>query len=105
MPECLICYENKKSIHILHDNHKLCKDCFKLLEKPICPFCRQPIKLFEKKQKVNKYKPQLNINTDRIERKLKRNRRRNFESYEEYLQNKRKIKQRYKKAHLEKYTI
>ena len=45
------------------------------------------------------------FNTDRIERKLKRNRRRNFESYEEYLQNKRKIKQRYKKAHLEKYTI
>ena len=104
MPDCLICYNNKKKFKILHDNHKVCIDCFKRLQKHLCPFCRKQIKLFEKEELKNKYTKQLYINTDRIERRLKRNRRKNFKEYDEYLQHRRKIKQRYKKAHILKYT-
>ena len=103
LDECLICYNNKKKFKILHDKHKVCIQCFKRLETPKCPFCRKEIKLFEE-EKVSKYTKQLYINTDRIERRLKRNKRRNFKDYDEYLQHRRKIKQRYKKAHLLKYT-
>jgi len=105
MPECLICYENKKSFKNLHDKHKVCIQCFKRLETPKCPFCRTEIKLFEKEELKNKYTKQLYINTDRIEKRLKRNRRKNFINYDEYLDHRRKIKQRYKKAHLKKYSI
>jgi len=104
MPECLICYENKKSFKNLHDNHKVCIECFKRLETPKCPFCRTEIKLFQKEEKVSKYTQNIYINTERIERRLKRNKRRNFENYDEYLDHRRKIKQRYKKAHLKKYS-
>lgn len=105
MPDCLICYENKKSFKILHDKHKVCIECFKRLQKPLCPFCRTEIKLFEKEeQKVSKYIKELYINTDRIEQRLIRNRRKNFKDYDEYLEHRRKIKIRYKKAHLLKYT-
>jgi hypothetical protein len=102
--ECLICYNNKKKFKILHDNHKVCIECFKKLNKPSCPFCRTEIKLFEE-DKVNKYTKHLYINTDRIERRrLKRNRRKNFINYDEYLDHRRKIKIRYKDAHLKKYS-
>lgn len=103
MPECLICYEKKKLV-ILHDQHKICIDCYKRLEKPTCPFCRTDIKLFEKEELTNQYTKQLYINTSRIEQRLKRNRRRNFKDYDEYLEHKRKIKKRYKTAHLIKYS-
>ena len=102
--ECLICY-NIKKLKILHDQHKICFDCFKKLQKPSCPFCRKEIKLFIKKELVNKYISENSINTDRIERRLKRNRRKNFLNYDEYLDHKRKIKIRYKDAHLKKYTV
>jgi hypothetical protein len=104
MSKCLICYENKKKFKILHDKHKVCIQCFKRLETPKCPFCRTEIILFEKEEKVNKYKQNIYINTERIERRLKRNKRRNFVNYDEYLDHRRKIKQRYKKAHLNKYN-
>ena len=54
---------------------------------------------------MNKYISENSINTDRIERRLKRNRRKNFLNYDEYLDHKRKIKIRYKDAHLKKYTV
>lgn len=104
MSECLICYNNKKKFKILHNNHKVCIECYKRLEKPSCPFCRAEIKLFEKEELTNKYTKKLYINTNRIERKLNRNRRKNFKDYDEYLDHRRKIKQRYKKAHLLKYN-
>jgi hypothetical protein len=100
MSKCDICYEIKSSFETLHDNHRVCIDCYKRLQAPTCPFCRYPIKLYEKDELVNKYKQNDYINTQRIERRLKRNRRKNFESYDEYLQHRRKIKTRYKDAHL-----
>ena len=104
MSDCFICLDNKKYFQILHDNHRVCVDCYKRLQTPTCPFCRAPIKLHEVKV-INNYKQNdYNINTQRIERRLKRNRRKNFESYEEYLQHRRKIKIRYKNAHLKKYS-
>ena len=53
---------------------------------------------------MNKYKQNVNINIQRIERRLKRNRRKDFLTYDEYLQHRCKIKQRYKDAHLTKYA-
>ena len=103
--ECLICYQVSSSFETLHDNHRVCVDCYKRLVKPSCPFCRSEIKLYQKPDLVNKYKQkEYFINTQRTERRLKRNRRRNFESYDEYLQHRRKIKTRYKEAHLKKYS-
>ena len=91
--ECLICYEIKSRFETLHDNHQVCVECYKRLEKPSCPFCRSPIKLYQKPDLFNKYrKNEYYINTQRVERRLKRNRRKNFENYDEYLQHRRKIK-------------
>jgi len=102
--ECLICYEIKSRFETLHDNHRLCVDCYKRLVKPACPFCRSPIQLYVKPDLFNKYRQNVHINTERIERRLKRNRRKNFESYDEYLQHRRKIKTRYKDARLLKMS-
>ena len=107
MENCGICYEDKRNsknnFKTLHNNHKVCFDCYKKLLNPKCPFCRADIKLYQKKEKVNNYKQNIYINTERIERKLKRNRRRNFKDYNEYLENRRRIKQNYKKARLQKF--
>ena len=104
MTQCEICFENKTSFKTLHDNHQVCVDCFKRLQTPTCPFCRADIKLYQKPVLMNKYKQNVNINIQRIERRLKRNRRKDFLTYDEYLQHRCKIKQRYKDAHLTKYA-
>jgi hypothetical protein len=104
MSKCDICYEIKSSFETLHDNHRVCIDCYKRLQAPTCPFCRVSIKLYQKPVLLNKYRQNVNINTERIERRLKRNRRKNFESYDEYLQHRRKIRTRYKDAHLIKMS-
>ena len=100
MYECLICYESKSSFKNLHNNHRICMDCYKKLETNKCPFCRHPIQQFKKKEILpysNLYTHQIYINMSRIERRLKRNRRKDFKDYDDYLQHRRKIKQRYKK--------
>ena len=108
MAECLICYQLSSRFETLHDNHRVCVDCYKRLQAPTCPFCRSPIKLYQKPDLVNKYKQKeyyINIQRlERVERRLKRNRRKNFENYDEYLQHRRKIKTRYKDAHLLKIS-
>ena len=105
MSECEICYEIKSRFETLHDNHRVCVDCYKRLQVPTCPFCRASIRLYVKPDLVNKYKQkEYYINTQRLERRLKRNRRKNFENYDEYLQHRRKIKTRYKDAHLIKMS-
>ena len=103
--ECEICYEIKSRFETLHDNHRLCVDCYKRLVKSSCPFCRTAIKLYQKPDLFNKYRQNVHINTERIERRLKRNRRKNFESYDEYLEHRRKIKTRYKTARLLKMSL
>ena len=105
MSECLICYQLSSRFETLHDNHRVCVDCYKRLQAPTCPFCRASIKLYQKPDLFNKYrKNDYIINTQRLERRLKRNRRKNFENYDEYLQHRRKIKTRYKDAHLIKIS-
>ena len=44
MEECSICTEptNICDFNTLPCNHKLCKDCFPKIRKPVCPFCRSP---------------------------------------------------------------
>jgi hypothetical protein len=105
MPDCEICYQVSSRFETLHDNHRVCVDCYKRLQAPTCPFCRAKIQLYIKPDLVNKYKQNDYINIQRIERRLKRNRRKNFESYDEYLQHRRKIKMRYKDARLEKFKM
>lgn len=42
MEDCNICYQSKeKFLTASVCGHSLCLDCFKLLEKTECPFCRQ----------------------------------------------------------------
>jgi tetratricopeptide (TPR) repeat protein len=39
--ECQICYENKLNID-LHCGHEVCVDCYKIIYKHNCPWCRIP---------------------------------------------------------------
>ena len=98
---CNICFDEKK-MHVLHDKHICCIDCFKQLINDKCPFCRTKFKMYEIPDRVNKYQnKECIINLGRYERRLSRNRRKNFLDYDEYLLHKRKIKARYK--HLSRY--
>ena len=85
--ECPVCLEHKKKkqIKILECNHKVCKECYnKMLNHKIhtCPMCR--------------YNFKSDINN--IYYKI-RKRRRNL-TYEEYVERRQKIKDRYNLRHL-----
>ena len=70
MSECLICYQLSSRFETLHDNHRVCVDCYKRLQAPTCPFCRASIKLYQKPDLFNKYrKNEYYINTQRVERR------------------------------------
>ena len=98
--------------------HKLCKDCFMLLQKNTCPFCRQPYTQSELEIKNNNQPNSYNNNPpnyyritlhneldnsfipqvpfSRIRRNMVRKRRRNL-TFEEVLERRKIIKKRMKR--------
>ena len=76
---CKICFENKNTnIKLEHINptcdvseHQLCNDCYKLMTKPECPFCRCEIILPKPKEistntNRNTTNRNINYNVNRI---------------------------------------
>jgi hypothetical protein len=71
---CKICFENKNTNIILeHINptgyvseHQLCNDCYKLMTKPECPFCRCEIILPKPKEISTNANRNISYNVNRI---------------------------------------
>lgn len=79
MEDCNICYQSKDSFFEASKcGHSLCIDCFRLLNKNECPFCRQSythaeiiIKGYNNSQTIYNYNPpQYNINLPNINIRL-----------------------------------
>jgi len=71
---CKICFENKNTnIIVEHINptgdvseHQMCNDCYKIMTKPECPFCRCEIILPKPKEISTNANRNINYNVNRI---------------------------------------
>lgn len=98
MKECLICYDQKKSFKYLSCKHGLCNDCYNKIDNK-CPFCRSTFNKIIIIKNISQKNNKIIIDDERlkkIQRKLVRNRRKNFSSENEYLEHRYYIKKKYK---------
>ena len=109
MEECHICFiEFESPLEILPCLHKLCKQCYLRLVKPLCPFCRYEFSYNnEDEQKRNNHiqyirqrQPPYYPNI-RLERNRYRKRRRNL-TLDEIILRRKNIRSRCKKKWLHK---
>jgi hypothetical protein len=71
---CKICFENKNTnITLEHINptgdvseHKMCNDCYKIMTKPECPFCRCEIILPKPREISTNANRNISYNVNRI---------------------------------------